>query len=151
MKSNGASQVYTFNDAGLPSTCGVNPLSTAIGCLNQAASHRPDIIAVEFGDGLLGDYGVDVILQHPSVQSAISALVLAAPDPVAAWGGVEILSKWGLSTSVVVGQSTDNEAGVDAIVRHTNTEAINVRHASEFITHTLRMSARHNCNRRMQA
>ena len=42
MKSNGATNVYTFNDAGLPSTCGVNPLQAAIGCLNHCHSQsRP--------------------------------------------------------------------------------------------------------------
>ena len=127
MQRQGAAEVYTFNDAGLPSTCGVNPLQAAIGCLNQAAAHRPDLIVVEFGDGLLGDYGVDTILADHQVSSVISALVLAAPDPVAAWGGIQLLSGWGLATSVVTGQSTDNEAGVDAIHRHTGVAAINAR------------------------
>ena len=134
MKSNGAANVYTFNDAGLPSTCGVNPLQAAIGCLNQAATHNPDLIVVEFGDGLLGEYGVDIILNDPQISSAITTVILAAPDPVAAWGGVQILSKWGLDTALVTGQATDNETGIHAVRRHTGVIGVNARNnPDEFV------------------
>ena len=152
MQQQGAAEVYTFNDAGLPSTCGVNPLQAAIGCLNQAATHQPDLIVVEFGDGLLGDYGVDTILADHQVASVISALVLAAPDPVAAWGGIQLLSGWGLATSVVTGQSTDNEAGVDAIHRHTGVAAINARAQSvAFVEEVLGQALPGTVLHRMQA
>ena len=152
MKSSGASYVYTFNDAGLPSTCGINPVNAAIGCLNQAAKHNPDLIVVEFGDGLLGDYGVDKILKNSQVASAISVNVLAAPDPVAAWGGVQILSNWGLETAVLTGQSTDNESGIDSIRQNTGALAINARNEpSMFVEEILNRIVSLSLPHRMQA
>ena len=76
---------------------------------------------------MLGEYGVDTILKDAQVSSAISSIVLAAPDPVAAWGGVQILSKWGLDTALITGQATDNDTGIHSIKRHTGVTGVNAR------------------------
>jgi hypothetical protein len=63
----------------------------------------------ELGDGILGAYGVEAILRDTAIRDAISCLVLSANDPVAAWGGVELLRKeFGIEPGVVTGPATDN-------------------------------------------
>ena len=127
MLDHGAVSAVTFADAGLPSTCSGDAVAAARGCMAAAAASEPDLLVVELGDGLLGDYGVDAILADPQVQSATSAVVLAANDPVAAWGGVQWLSRWNHATTVVTGPATDNLAGAQQIATQTGVAAHNAR------------------------
>lgn len=113
MGDHGARVVCTFADAGLPSTCDVDPLPVARGCLAYVADRNVDLVVVELGDGLLGEYGVRQLLAELGPRA--SAIVLSATDPVAAWGGVHLLSAMGLATTVVTGPATDNAAGGLAI------------------------------------
>jgi len=39
----------------------------------------------ELGDGILGTYGVDAILECPDIRAALTGVILSANDPVAAW------------------------------------------------------------------
>jgi hypothetical protein len=127
MQDHGALCSYTFADAGFPSTVGVNVIGAARGCLNMAAAYAVDLLVVELGDGLLGDYGVMDILKTPDLAASAGAVVLAANDPVGAWGGGLLLEKVGLSATVVTGPATDNESGCRAIRDTMNTHAINAR------------------------
>ncbi|HUK12460.1 MAG TPA: hypothetical protein VLW17_04085, partial [Thermoanaerobaculaceae bacterium] len=89
---------------------------------------RPDVIVLELGDGVLGLYGVDAILADPGLKGAFGAVVLAANDPVAAWGGVRLLEeRFGVATSAVTGPATDNVAGTRLVERETGVAAINAR------------------------
>ena len=46
------------------------------------------------------------------LRATFAAVVLAANDPVAAWGGVRLLrERHGITTTVVTGPATDNDAG----------------------------------------
>lgn len=113
MQDHGAKVVCTFADAGLPSTCDVDAVPVARGCLNYLAGFDLDLIIVELGDGLLGEYGVRDMLEE--FRGISSAVVLSATDPVAAWGGVMLLRELGIQTTVVTGPATDNAAGALAI------------------------------------
>lgn len=115
MQDHGASVATTFADAGLPSTCEGEVLQAAKGCLNHVGAHRPDVMIVELGDGLMGTYGVREILADPEIQAATSAVVLAGTDPVAAWGGSLLLAELGLSATAITGPATDNDAGRESI------------------------------------
>jgi len=96
--------------------------------LTHLAADAPDVIVLELGDGLLGLYGVDAILSDPALASSFGALVLAANDPVAAWGGVELLrNRYGLAAAAVTGPATDNVAGTRLVERETGVAAINAR------------------------
>ena len=64
-------------------------VAAARGCIN-AAGVGTDLVVIELGDGLLGAYGVMDVLRDASIRSATVAVVLAAPDPVAAWGGAQL-------------------------------------------------------------
>jgi hypothetical protein len=127
MQDHGAQAACTFVDAGLPSTAGVDVVPVARGCIAAMAATGPDLIVVELGDGLLGRYGVDAILQDPEIQMCSGALVLAANDPVAAWGGVQWLATHGWRPVAITGPATDNGAGSTRIEELCEVPAINAR------------------------
>jgi len=131
MEDHGAEISLSFADAGVPATCGIDPRGVARGCLNAVAAHGVDLIVAELGDGLLGSYGVSELLETEDLRAAVSATVLAATDPVAAWGGIALLKEHGLPPVAVTGPATDNEAGIPPKMQ-SNIPGINARtHASE--------------------
>jgi hypothetical protein len=125
MEDHGACVVYTFADAGAPSTCGIDAVPIARGCLNALAESGVDLLVIELGDGLMGEYGVESILRDPEIAAAVDLVVLAATDPVAAWGGCSLLEHLGYSDPIVTGPSTDNEVGRKAIRERVNVAAYN--------------------------
>lgn len=127
MIDHGALVAYTFADVGFPSTVGVDVLGAARGCLNMAAAFAVDLLVVELGDGLLGDYGVMDILRASDLAAAAGSIVLAANDPVGAWGGSLLLEKIGLRANVITGPATDNDSGCRSIDENCHTRAINAR------------------------
>jgi len=94
--------------------------------LTEMAAGTPDVIVFELGDGLLGTYGVESILRQPDIKAALTAVVLSANDPVAAWGGVKLLrERFGIEPAVVTGPATDNQVGVEIIRQQLGVEAFN--------------------------
>ena len=139
MEDHGAAVAYTFADAGLPSTCGVDPTPAARGVLAAVAAAQVDLIVAELGDGLLGDYGVMRLLQEPALRAATRAVVLSANDPVAAWGSVALLEPLGLRPVVITGPATDHAAGCRAVTLHTGVAAVNARsHGPQLAAQVLR-------------
>lgn len=129
MQDHGATEAVTFVDTGIPSTAamtGTEVAEVARGCI-AAVANGADVVVVELGDGLLGRYGVDVILRDPVLQAQRGALVFAANDPVAAWGGVGWLAQGGWTPIAVTGPATDNAAGSSRITELTGVAAINAR------------------------
>jgi len=126
MLDHGATMASTFADAGLPSTCAGDVVAAGRGCLHAVAKTGVDVIVVELGDGLLGEYGVMDVLRSDITKASV-AMVFAANDPVAAWGGVKLLESIGIETTVITGPATDNAAGCDAVSRNTGVPAINAR------------------------
>ncbi len=127
MRDHGAVRALTFTDVGLPSTCAGGVVEAARGCMNALAADEPDLLVVELGDGILGEYGVSDILADPAIQAAATRVVLAATDPVAAWGGVRLLREMGLPPHVVTGPATDNESGSGSVRRSTGVPTANAR------------------------
>jgi hypothetical protein len=125
----GAVEALTFTDAGVVSTDDTAALPTAFGLLNELArSAKPDVIVAEFGDGILGEYGVARLLENPDLVDRIGAIVCCAPDQVGAWGAVEILrTTFGLQPTVISGPATDNEVGCRFIRNRLGLPAANAR------------------------
>jgi hypothetical protein len=115
-----------FTDLGIVTTtakCGPALTRTM---LTEMASGQPDAIVFELGDGLLGTYGVQSILQDSDIKRALTAVVLSANDPVAAWGGVKLLrERFGIEPCAVTGPATDNQVGVEIIREQMQVEAFN--------------------------
>ena len=115
----GAIAALTFNDAGIASTHPGQTVGVAKGLLSRLASRQsgsPDVIVAELGDGILGEYGVQDILQDPALMGLAAAHVMAAPDPVACWGALELYrDRFQLPITVYTGPATDNQVGRDFI------------------------------------
>jgi hypothetical protein len=116
MEDAGARSTLIFTDFGVVTTTSRNAPALARTMLNRLAAKEPDAILFELGDGLLGTYGVEAILEDPEIRASLTCVVLSANDPVAAWGGAALLrDRFGIEPAVVTGPATDNAVGVDII------------------------------------
>ena len=129
MQDHGAVQALSFSDAGLPSTTHTDSclVPAAKGLLSVLNEGNPDAIVVELGDGIMGHYGVDLLLKDAQLMSYVKAHVLCANDLVAAWGGLRYLEQLGLDPDCISGPATDNSAGIDYIEGRFGKRAANGR------------------------
>jgi hypothetical protein len=124
----GAVAALTFNDVGVASTHPGITVATAKGIFNRLANVKPDLVVAELGDGILGEYGVQDILQDAELTSLGAAWIMAAPDPVACWGAVQLMrGEFGLPVSAITGPATDNEVGLEYIQGRLGLPAHNAR------------------------
>jgi hypothetical protein len=128
MADRGAFLVHDFADAGAVSTKPGETPAIAKGLLRELEKHAPDVIVVELGDGILGEYGVQDILKDPDFRRHLRALVLCANDPVGAWGAHKLMTEeFRLEITVFSGPATDNAVGRDFIERTLSVRAVNAR------------------------
>ena len=126
MEDAGATVSKIFSDFGVVTTSAENGPSLTRALLTSLAREAPDVIVIELGDGLMGAYGVDAILADASIRDALSAVVLCANDPVAAWGGARLLrERFTIEPLLVTGPATDNAVGVQQIRTSLELPAIN--------------------------
>jgi len=126
MEDSGARNSLIFTDLGVVTTTGKTGPALTRTMLTELASKKPDVIVFELGDGLIGTYGVDSILECEDIRKALTSVVLSANDPVAAWGGVKLLrDRFHIEPSVVTGPATDNAVGVQIIEEQMNVRACN--------------------------
>ena len=85
----------------------------------------------------MGSYGVDSVLFDEELKSIPKALMLAANDPVGAWGAVKWLEEREWVPTLITGPATDNESGSRAIRELTNVPAVNARSHAEELTDTV--------------
>jgi hypothetical protein len=139
MEDAGARTTAIFTDLGVVTTTGANAALVTRTLLTRLAANRPDAIVAELGDGLLGAYGVAAILEDEKIRKAFTAVVLAANDPVAAWGGVRMLrERFGIEPAAVTGPATDNLAGTRIIEEQLGVPAINARLDAARLTERIR-------------
>jgi hypothetical protein len=126
MEDAGAGDAMIFSDFGIVATTPENGPALTKALLAALSEKQPDVIVIELGDGLLGDYGVDAILSDPEIRDSLAAVVLCANDPVAAWGGDRLLrDEYGITPAVVTGPATDNDVGTKQIESRLGLPAIN--------------------------
>ena len=126
MEDAGARRSAIFTDLGIVTTTRANGPALTRTMLTDLSAGKPDVIVFELGDGILGTYGVDAILECPDIRAALTGVILSANDPVAAWGGVKLLrERFGVDPCVVTGPSTDNAVGVDIIKTQMGVAAFN--------------------------
>jgi hypothetical protein len=139
MEDAGARATALFTDFGIVSTTPANAPALTRTLVTRLAAGRPDVIVAELGDGLLGAYGVAAILDDAKIRAAFTAVVLAANDPVAAWGGVRMLrERFGVEPVAVTGPATDNVAGTRIIEEALGVPAINARIDGERLAELVR-------------
>ncbi len=116
MEDSGARRSMIFTDLGIVTTTAASGPALTRTMLTEMAAGKPDVIVFELGDGILGAYGVESILAAEDIRKSLTAVVLSANDPVAAWGGVKLLrERFGIEPAVVTGPATDNAVGVEII------------------------------------
>jgi hypothetical protein len=126
MEDAGARRSAIFTDLGVVTTTKANGPALTRTMLTELSAGKPDVIVFELGDGILGTYGVDAILECPDIRSALTGVILSANDPVAAWGGVKLLrERFSIDPCVVTGPSTDNAVGVEIITTQMGVSAFN--------------------------
>lgn len=128
MEDHGAFATLSFLDCGLPSTAKVRDLAPyARALLAELSSKKPDVIVLELGDGILGDYHVSTFFQHEDLVRATRAVVMCANDLVAAWGAKKLMEQWKIPITVVSGPVTDNQTGTDYIGSELKLPAANAK------------------------
>lgn len=126
MEDAGARNTMIFTDLGIVTTTRDSGPALTRTMLTEMAARRPDVIVFELGDGILGAYGVDAILECPDIRGALTGVILSANDPVAAWGGVKLLrERFDIDPCVVTGPATDNAVGVQIIEEQLGVPACN--------------------------
>lgn len=126
MEDAGARNSMIFTDLGVISTTSQNGPALTRTMLTELSANKPDVIVFELGDGILGTYGVDAILECEDIRNGLTSVVLSANDPVAAWGGVKLLrDRFKVNPSAVTGPATDNAVGVDIIEKALDVKAYN--------------------------
>jgi hypothetical protein len=118
MEDYGVYESVSFVDAGITSTANIDGkvmVDIAKGALEHLSRGQPDAIMVEFGDGIMGRYGVMPILKDPQIQKNVRLHIGCARDPVGAIKLAEECAKIGLPVDVISGPITDNEVGKEII------------------------------------
>ncbi|MBX7137122.1 MAG: hypothetical protein K1X83_03990 [Oligoflexia bacterium] len=107
----GAEQVLNFTDVGVVCTTPANVVSSAKAIVTHLSASEPDCIVLEFGDGIMGEYGVMSLLNDAELMSFSRAHVLAANDQVGAWGAAKFLEGKCPPIDIICGPVTDNDVG----------------------------------------
>jgi len=128
MEDHGACATASFLDCGLPSTVGIADLApVAKAILNHLNTFEPDLIIVELGDGIVGGYSVDSVLQDFEIKKAIASFVFCASDYVGVIGGISVLRNLGIEIDVIAGSVTDSQMGEDFVQNEFGINAGNAR------------------------
>jgi hypothetical protein len=128
MADHGAVATASFLDCGLPSSVGAGDLApVSKGIIARLNESEPDVIVVELGDGILGGYSVESILDDAELRAATAAIIFCASDYVGAWGGIELFRRRGLKVDLVAGSVTDSQMGQDYVEREFGVPAANAR------------------------
>ena len=90
-----------------------------------------DVIFLELGDGVIGEYGVLDILKDPEVQACVRMHAFCAADMVGAWGGQRLLAELGIGIDLFSGPVTDNDVGVEYLEKEFKKRAINAHRNPE--------------------
>jgi hypothetical protein len=136
MEDVGAVRALSFNDAGIVSTRRATSLPVARGLVQALNEPQQgvgiDVIVVELGDGVMGEYGVEEILRASDLMAHTAVHVLCANDPLGAWGSARYFEEsLGLSISVISGPQTDNAVGRNFVEERLGLAAINARTAGD--------------------
>ncbi len=128
MERHGAISTATFTDAGLVSSTSKSMAQYVKGLIKHLNSLDPDVIVVELGDGIIGYYGVDELLEDKELQAFCAAHIVAAVDLAGVWAAKSLFKeKYHAEIAVVTGPVTDNGVGKQYIRQIMGIPAINAR------------------------
>lgn len=123
----GAVKVFDFTDMGLPSTCNGDVkqvIESTMNLLNHAKSEDPDLILMEFGEGIIGEYHVLDLLKYKPLKDQFQFVILAANDLTGILGAKDILkNQCRLNIDMVTGPIANSQVGIDLIKKYFDLEA----------------------------
>jgi molybdopterin-guanine dinucleotide biosynthesis protein len=135
MADRGAVCTATYTDAGVVASTGRDMVPIAKGIVAHLSRCAPDCCVLELGDGIIGPYGVDGILQDMELQRFTAAHVLAASDLAGAWAADQLFRKrYRTEIAAVVGPATDTEVGRRYLQNTLGMPGINARSEPERLT-----------------
>ena len=86
------------------------------------------MLVLELGDGVIGPYGVDQILEDMELQRLTAVHVLAATDLAGAWACDQLFrNRYRAEIGVVVGPATDTDVGKRYLQTSLGIPALNAR------------------------
>ena len=134
LEDHGAAVTSSFLDAGYTSTVGLSAeslITISKSVISHLAAAKADVIFLELGDGVIGEYGVLEILKDPEIRAAIRMHAFCAGDMVGAWGGQRFLAEHGVEIDLFSGPVTDNDVGVEYLEKQFKKRAINAHRNPE--------------------
>ena len=132
MEAEGAAVTASFLEAGAVATTGRDMVPVAKGIIahlnREVDGQTPDVLVLELGDGVIGPYGVDQILEDMELQRLTATHVLAATDLAGVWACDQLFrTRYRAEIGVVVGPATDTDVGKRYIQTALGIPAINAR------------------------
>ena len=138
MKASGAAEVATFTDAGVVCSTQGDIVPVAKGIIQHLNDSNPDVIVLELGDGIVGDYGVDDLLADQEIQKHAAAHVVTATDLAGAWAAHTLFRDlFQAKITVMTGPVTDNAVGSRYIETKFAIPAANAIQQSEKLVDTV--------------
>jgi hypothetical protein len=127
----GASQVFDFVDAGLPSTvCSAGRFRDAMELLtSRIAATQADVLVAEAGASPLEPYNGDLFMDY--VRELTRFTVLCASDPYAVLG-VQTAFEGHLQADLVAGPAANTDAAEALVKKLTGLHALNLRERSNY-------------------
>lgn len=138
MEAHGAVAIASFTDTGIVSSVGKEMAPYAKALITHLNAAQPDVIVLEMGDGFIGYYGVDELLQDREIQQHTAAHVVTAADLAGTWAADHrFRTTYRMPIAVVTGPVTDNEVGRQYVQNALGIAAHNALHAPEALVSTV--------------
>lgn len=132
MEDHGAVKALSFLDFGYPSTVRSPDVPRiAKGAIAELARYRPDLVILELGDGLLGDYGVMEFFRDGQLREQVRCNIVCALDPVGAWGIQQLLDQEDIPVHLMAGPVTDNDVGLEFLRDRLGLKGLNALYQQE--------------------
>ncbi len=133
MKKDGAGEILSFQDFGLPSTAHLETVAPiARSMVHYLSKSHPDFIIIEMGDGVLGGYQVASLFEDKKFMDSCMSMILCANDLMGGWGAMQWLSQQGERKYPVLisGRVTDSAEGIRYIEENWNLPAGNAQEST---------------------
>ena len=126
MEEHGAVMTASFTDIGFVSSTNKAMAPATKGIIEHLNSCEPDVIVIELGDGVIGYYGVDDILQDKELQQFTVAHIVTGADLAGIWATRQLFQdRYHARIAAVAGPVTDNLAGRQYIKQILGISAVN--------------------------
>jgi len=115
-----------FTDLGIVTQTAASGPALTRTMLTEMTQGAPTSSVFELGDGILGAYGVRRSSRREDIRDSLTAVILSANDPVAAWGWRQTAARAVPDRALRRDRpGTDNAVGVKIIEEQMGVRAVN--------------------------